>query len=107
MSRSGMTAIKATTTQHFFLSHSTFCGMCVWTLLCGVLVGGLKAEETSGSQVGLIPNGDTAQGNINAGDAVSNTGQGKHPLEPALALAAQGLDNLRANIKDYLSLIHI
>ena len=101
MSRSGMTAIKATTTKHFFLSHTTFCGVCAWTLLCVVLVGGLKAEETSGSQVGLIPNGDTAQGNINAGDAVSNTGQGEHPLEPALALAAQGLDNLRANIKDY------
>ena len=101
MSRSGMTAIKATTTKHLFLSHTTFCGVCAWTLLCVVLVGGLKAEETSGSQVGLIPNGDTAQGNINAGDAVSNTGQGEHPLEPALALAAQGLDNLRANIKDY------
>ena len=43
-------------------------------------LGGLKAQETPGSQVGLIPNGDTAQGNINAGEAASNTGQGEYPL---------------------------
>ena len=64
MSRSGMTAIKATTTKHFSISYKTFCGMCALTLLGSVLLGGLKAQETPGSQVGLIPNGDTAQGNI-------------------------------------------
>ena len=101
MSRSGMTAIKATTTKHVPFGHKTFCGVCAWTLLFSVLLGGLKAEEIPGSQLGLIPNGDTAQGNIGAGEAASNTSQGEHPLEPALALAAKVLDNLRTNIKDY------
>ena len=101
MSRSGMTAIKATTIKHVPFGHKTFCGVCAWTLLFSVLLGGLKAEEIPGSQLGLIPNGDTAQGNIGAGEAASNTSQGEHPLEPALALAAKGLDNLRTNIKDY------
>ena len=96
-----MTAIKATTTKHFSISYKTFCGMCALTLLGSVLWVALKAQETLGKPSGLIPNGDTAQGNINAGEAASNTGQSEHPLEPALALAAKGLNNLRANIKDY------
>ncbi len=48
---------------------------------------------------GLVPAGDTAQGNIGAGDATSVVGE--HPLEPALALAKRGLDQLRTSIKDY------
>ncbi|MDA8042971.1 MAG: hypothetical protein MPJ22_11195, partial [Pirellulales bacterium] len=80
MSRSGMTAIKANTNKYFSLSHNFFYGLCAWTLACGVLFSGLKAEETPGNQLGLIPNGDTAQGNINADEAASLTSQGEHPL---------------------------
>jgi outer membrane lipoprotein-sorting protein len=61
----------------------------------------VKAQETQSTQPGMVPNGDIAQGNIGADDAVANTNQGEHPLEPALALAAKGLDSLRANITDY------
>ncbi len=49
---------------------------------------------------GLIPNGDTAQGNATAGDAAASVA-GEHPLEPALQLAARGLASIRTNIKDY------
>ncbi len=49
---------------------------------------------------GLTPAGDVAQGNIGAGEA-STAVVGEHPLEPALALARKGLNQLRSNIKDY------
>ena len=49
---------------------------------------------------GLIPNGDTAIGNANAGDAAASVA-GAHPLEPALELAGKGLASIRANINDY------
>ena len=52
MSRSGMTAIKANTNKYFSLSHNFFYGFCAWTLACGVLFSGLKAEETPGNQLG-------------------------------------------------------
>ncbi len=49
---------------------------------------------------GLMPAGDVAQGNIGAGEATT-AAVGEHPLEPALALARKGLNQLRSNIKDY------
>jgi hypothetical protein len=49
---------------------------------------------------GLVPNGDAARGNLNAGDAAANVA-GEHPLEPALQLAAKGLASIKANIRDY------
>ena len=49
---------------------------------------------------GLIPNGDVAQGNANAGDAGA-AAVGVHPLQPALELARKGLGELRSKIKDY------
>ncbi len=58
----------------------------------------LSAQAPTGP--GLVPAGDVAQGNINAGDA-SVAVAGAHPLEPALAVAQRGLDQLRTTIKDY------
>ncbi len=49
---------------------------------------------------GLMPNGDVAQGNANAGDAGA-AAVGVHPLQPALELAQKGLGELRSKIKDY------
>ena len=49
---------------------------------------------------GLVPNGDTAQVNADAGTAGA-AAAGEHPLEPALQLAAKGLASIQANIKDY------
>lgn len=49
---------------------------------------------------GLIPNGDIATGNANAGDAGA-AAVGVHPLQPALELAQKGLGELRSKIKDY------
>jgi hypothetical protein len=70
-----------------------------WTavLACGLLVTATQAAEPPG----LVPNGDVAQGNIGAGDAVAAAGQAVHPLEPALELASKGLASIKANIKDY------
>ena len=48
---------------------------------------------------GLMPNGDVARGNANAGDA--SAAVGAHPLQPALELAQKGLGELRSKIKDY------
>ena len=58
----------------------------------------LPAQAPTGP--GLVPAGDVAQGNINAGDATVAVA-GAHPLEPALAVAQRGLDQLRTTIKDY------
>ncbi len=49
---------------------------------------------------GLIPAGDGSKMNQNAGEA-NAAAVGDHPLEPALELAARGLESIRANIKDY------
>ena len=49
---------------------------------------------------GLVPAGDAAQMNINAGEA-NAAAAGAHPLEPALELAAKGLASIQANVKDY------
>ncbi|MFM8954017.1 MAG: DUF1571 domain-containing protein [Planctomycetaceae bacterium] len=49
---------------------------------------------------GLMPHGDVAQGNANAGDAGA-AAVGVHPLQPALELAQKGLGELRSKIKDY------
>ena len=49
---------------------------------------------------GLVPNGDSAQGNAGAADAGA-AAAGVHPLQAALDLARQGLGGLRAKIKDY------
>lgn len=62
---------------------------------------GVPAQSAVGGQgPGLIPNGDVAHGNANAGDA-GVAAVGVHPLQPALELAQKGLGDLRAKIKDY------
>ncbi len=101
MSRSWMTAIKNTVKNRGIFGRTLFCKACTWVFICSVLLGTVKAQEIQTTPPGMVPNGDTAQGNIGADDAVANTDQGEHPLEPALALAAKGLDSLRANITDY------
>ena len=104
MSRSWMTAIRNTVKKRAVFSHKLFCGICAGAILWSVVLGTANAQETQATQAtqpGMMPNGDIAQGNIGADDAVANTNQGEHPLEPALALAAKGLESLRANIQDY------
>ena len=59
-----------------------------------------QATATPPQGHGLVPNGDVAQGNANAGDATVAT-VGAHPLQPALELAQKGLAGLRGTIKDY------
>ena len=59
-----------------------------------------QATATPPQGHGLVPNGDVAQGNANAGDASVAT-VGAHPLQPALELAQKGLAGLRGTIKDY------
>ena len=49
---------------------------------------------------GLIPNGDVAQGNVGAPDAVAAPNQ-LHPLQPAIEIAQKGLTSIRNNIQDY------
>jgi len=71
-------------------------GRFFWALL-PCLAAGIAAAE----QPGLLPNGGSAEGNVGAPDAVADTSPGQHPLEPALALAARGLANIKANIQDY------
>ena len=72
----------------------------VWALLPCLLAPVATANEPA-EQPGLLPNGGAAEGNVGAPDAVANTAPGQHPLEPALALAAKGLANVKANIQDY------
>jgi hypothetical protein len=72
----------------------------VWALLPCLLASVVTANEPA-EQPGLLPNGGAAEGNVGASDAVANTAPGQHPLEPALALAAKGLANVKANIQDY------
>jgi hypothetical protein len=59
-----------------------------------------QATATPPQGPGLVPNGDVAKGNANAGDATVAT-VGAHPLQPALELAQKGLAGLRGTIKDY------
>ena len=53
---------------------------------------------------GLIPNGDQAQGNIGAGNAVAPAA-GLHPLDPAMDIAQKGLASIREKIQDYSSTV--
>jgi len=70
----------------------------VLSLAAASAVRGQTAAGTQGP--GLVPNGDVAKGNVNAGDATA-AAVGVHPLQPALELAQKGLGELRAKIKDY------
>jgi len=70
----------------------------VLSLAAASAVRGQTAAGTQGP--GLVPNGDVAKGNLNAGDATA-AAVGVHPLQPALELAQKGLGELRAKIKDY------
>ncbi len=75
--------------------------------LCVVASLVLAEEQAAPAQTqdaaqgpGLIPAGDGSKMNQNAGEA-NAAAVGDHPLEPALELAARGLESIRANIKDY------
>ena len=101
MSRLWMTAIEKIFNEQFIFGRNFFYRAWAWAFLCSVLMGTVDAQEIQSNQPGMVPNGDTAQGNIGADDAEANTTQGEHPLEPALALASKGLESLRANIQDF------
>ena len=79
MSRSWMTAIRNTVKERAVFSHKLFCGICAGAILWSVVLGTANAQETQVTQPGMMPNGDIAQGNIGADDAVANTTQGEHP----------------------------
>ena len=101
MSRLWMTAIEKIFNEQIIFGRNFFCRASALAFLCSVLMGTVNAQETQTNQPGMVPNGDTAQGNVGTDDAEANTAQGEHPLEPALALASRGLESLRANIQDY------
>ena len=96
MSRSWMTAIEKHRSMSEPFSAANFFveGMRSERFFGAFVLGTANAQETQATQPGMVPNGDTAQGNVGADDAVANTAQGEHPLEPALALAA--VEALRA-----------
>lgn len=60
----------------------------------------LASAQEADQLPGLQPQGGGAVGNENAGEAEA-VATAEHPLEPALKIAQEGLESIKANISDY------
>ncbi len=77
-------------------------GMTLATVLALGPAAALRADDAPGtpvSPVGLAPE-TSAGNNVGTGDAEA-AATGEHPLVPAIAVAKQGLEHIRATIHDY------